>query len=330
MSMVTYPLNNIEYSAKDAELFHYGRTSGVFGGDDFSTSVSGGDNFVTISPGVGWIANSKFSGKVIANEASEKVNMGLPDSTQPRIDAIAIQFDVNKNATEVVVKKGTPSSAPVPPTVERSTTVYELHIARIYRRPAATAISYADLTDTRGDPDACGIVESSISSHVLPLSGGEMDGNINMSGNRIYGLSDPEDGSDAATKDYVDDVTSSIISLGADIESWEGTVSYKNPVSCEFSRNVQAVIVGIQHTSGGVAVSAIWPKCMSGIEQSCYGMLGNGSVGTWKTTITIDGKKVTVSRGDVTTLRYYVSAILSHDSISSGIVDDGSGTITVV
>lgn len=330
MAFVTYPLDNIEYSAKDAELFHYGRTSGVFGGEDFTPSVSGSDNFVTISPGVGWIANSRFAGKVFGNESSEKVNMGLPDSVQPRIDAIVIRFDVNKNATEVVAKKGTAATSPLPPEVERNGTVYELHIAHVYRRAGAAAISYADLTDTRTDPDYCGIVESSISSYVLSLSGGEMKGSINMAGNKLYGLPDPTEPSEPATMSYVDDVAKSIVSLGADIESWEGTVSYKNPVSFEFSRNVQAVIVGIQHPTGGVSVSAIWPKSMSGIEQSCYGLLGNGSLGTWKTTITIDGKKVTVSRGDVTTLKYYVSAILSHVSISSGILDDGSGTVTVV
>ena len=35
MAIITYPLNNIEYTAEDAELYHATRTSGVFANDDF-------------------------------------------------------------------------------------------------------------------------------------------------------------------------------------------------------------------------------------------------------------------------------------------------------
>ena len=69
MAIITYPLNNIEYTAEDAELYLATRTSGVFAGDDFSITVPGDGNTVTIGEGIGWIRNSKFSGKVVANKA---------------------------------------------------------------------------------------------------------------------------------------------------------------------------------------------------------------------------------------------------------------------
>ena len=63
MSMITYPLNEITYSAEDAELFHCTRTSGIFSMEDFEISVSGSDYTAVIGKGIGWIRNSHFSGK---------------------------------------------------------------------------------------------------------------------------------------------------------------------------------------------------------------------------------------------------------------------------
>ena len=42
--MITYPLNNIDYTAEDAELFHCTRTSGIWATNDFPISVTGRDN----------------------------------------------------------------------------------------------------------------------------------------------------------------------------------------------------------------------------------------------------------------------------------------------
>lgn len=305
MPIVTYPLDNIEYSAKDAELFHHGRTSGIFSDEDFQISVSGGDNFVSVGPGVGWIVNSRFAGKVIGSKSAENVNMGLPDALLPRIDAVAIRFDTNKNGTEFIAKQGAPSSNPTPPTVERTGTIFELHLAHIYRKAGANFISYADITDVRTAPEYCGIVSSEISGSALSTSGGTMSGNIDMGGNRLTGLREPTASSDAATKKYVDS------SMAVKIETWSSIVTYNNPVEHEFSDNVQAVVVGLQLQSGGTMITAVWTKDMSGIQQSCYGKLGGSSIDTWLTTVTIDGKKVRVSRDATTTLRYYVSAILS-------------------
>lgn len=163
--MITYPLNNIDYTAEDAELYFSTRHSGVYDGDDdFAVSVSGIDNDVTVGAGIAWIRNTKFSGKVVALKNPKTLTLDLADSVYDRIDAIVIRFDANENSSDVIVKKGTASSLPVAPSVSRTESVYELHIFHIHRRAGATTIGVNDVIDQRKNPDYCGIMIDPISS----------------------------------------------------------------------------------------------------------------------------------------------------------------------
>lgn len=232
MALKTYPLDNVDYSAEDAELFHCTRTSGIYAGDDFDYSVTGADNTITIGPGIAWIRNSRFSGKVAALTAAMALDAGLPDAVYPRIDAVAIQFDANKNSTEVVLKRGTAASAPIPPVVSQSEALYELHLYHVRRKPGAAAISVSDITDLRLDPNYCGLMADSVTrvdtaaisaqvtalieelraeignvkdgSAYLMRSGGNMTGAINMNGQPINGLNAPTANDEAVNKGYVD------------------------------------------------------------------------------------------------------------------------------
>lgn len=64
----------------------------------------------------------------------------------------------------------------------------------------------------------------------LPKSGGNMTGNLGMSGNRVMGLGTPTDSGDAASKEYVDGkrvvFTATIPASG-----WSGSAPYTNRVS---------------------------------------------------------------------------------------------------
>jgi hypothetical protein len=164
MALTTYPLNNIEYSAEDAELFHCTRTSGVYAADDFSFSVTGADSTVTIGSGIAWIRNSKFSGKVSALKSPESITLGVSDSAYPRIDVIALRFDANSNAVNVVYKQGVASSSPVIPEISQTETVYELYICSVWRNPGSSVISVSDITDLRLDPRYCGIMADSVTN----------------------------------------------------------------------------------------------------------------------------------------------------------------------
>lgn len=164
MSLITYPLNDIDYDADGAALFHCTRTSGLYAGDDFAYSVDGTDNTITLQPGLAWMNVSKFKGQVCAMKTETYVDMGLPDANFPRIDRVVLQFSANKNSTDIVVKKGSPASNPYPP--ERSTTeaLYELHLLEVRRQPGAVSITNADITDLRLDPNNCGLMSESVSN----------------------------------------------------------------------------------------------------------------------------------------------------------------------
>ncbi len=162
MALTTYPLNNVKFSAEDAELFHCTRTSGVFDGEDFACSVTGAGNTVTVGIGIGWIRNSKFSGKVVALKEPMTLDLGVADSMNPRIDAVVLRFDANANETTVAAKKGTAAASPVPPEVVRTEAVYELHLYHVRRDPGAAAIPVGALTDLRLDSKYCGLMEDDI------------------------------------------------------------------------------------------------------------------------------------------------------------------------
>lgn len=165
MALVTYPLNNIDYTAEDAELYHCTRTSGVFAAEeDYSASVTGTDNIVTIGQGIAWIRNSRFSGKVVANKESTQIDMGIADGSYPRIDAIVIRFDANNNQSDIISKQGVASSSPVAPEVVRTESLYELHLYHVRRRAGATSILSSDITDLRSDSNYCGVMSDDVTN----------------------------------------------------------------------------------------------------------------------------------------------------------------------
>lgn len=165
MAMITYPLNRIEYTAEDAELYNCTRGSGIFSKEDFAISVSEDGTSVTIGDGIGWIRNSKFSGKVIAQKEEKSLPLDVPDEIYTRIDAVAIQFDANLNKTEIVIKAGTPAESPEPPEMSRTEELYELFLYLISRNAGAATISESDIEDVRLDGEYCGLMVDAVTPY---------------------------------------------------------------------------------------------------------------------------------------------------------------------
>lgn len=163
MQLKTYPLNNIEYAAEDAELFHCTRTSGVYGLEDFTASIDAVNNKIIVSDGVGWIKNGRFSGKVIALKEITSLAFATPDPVYDRIDAIVLQFDAAANSTNLIVKTGNPSSNPSEPEVIRTESLYELHLYHVLRNAGQLTISDSDIIDLRAKTEYCGIMVDSVS-----------------------------------------------------------------------------------------------------------------------------------------------------------------------
>ena len=162
MTITVYPLNNIDYTAEDVAIYNATRTSGIYAGDDFAISLTGADNTISIDVGLAWMHLSRFNGVAVALKGKTYVEMGLPDSIYPRIDALVLQFDANKNGAELVSKQGNASSNPQPPAVSRTEALYELHLLHVLRTPGAAFISAADVTDLRLDSRYCGIMADSV------------------------------------------------------------------------------------------------------------------------------------------------------------------------
>ena len=164
MAMITYPLNDVMYTAEDAELYNCTRTSGVYSGEDFSCTVSGTNNNVTIGEGIGWIRNSRFSGKVFANKAPVTLALDIADAANPRIDVVAVRFDAAANTTDLVIKKGTAAASPAMPEIVQTESVYELYLFSVYRETAATVITADNVTDLRLDASVCGLMADAVTS----------------------------------------------------------------------------------------------------------------------------------------------------------------------
>lgn len=162
MGLVVYPLNNIDFKAEDVALYTSTRTSGIYAGDDFSFSMTGADNTIRVGVGLAWLRLNRFMGVVAALKNETFVDMGLPDSMYPRVDALVLQFDANKNGAEVVVKAGQASSNPQPPAVVQTEALFELHLLHVLRKAGSSAITAADVTDLRLNSNYCGLMADAV------------------------------------------------------------------------------------------------------------------------------------------------------------------------
>lgn len=99
-------------------------------------------------------------GKWIENTADITLTIDPSDIVLDRIDRIVLRNDKNEDvrAGTVVLKKGSPASNPLPPSLEDNDYIEELSIATIRVKRLVEVISQADITNTIPDSDVCGYV----------------------------------------------------------------------------------------------------------------------------------------------------------------------------
>jgi len=167
-----FPNNVDEYiGAENVMKWLHGRSSGVFGADGNLSVTANGDMTVSVSDGVGWLANDKADGTVFWNDTKEQtgselqLTIPLPDAILPRIDRIVVSWDTVDYAEKprIEVLKGTPNNAPTAPELTNNTLKRQISLARIYVAVAASSISADNITDERLDPDVCGLVTDWVS-----------------------------------------------------------------------------------------------------------------------------------------------------------------------
>ena len=163
--IITYPENGITYDADDASGYLATRQSGVYSAEeDFAVSISG-ELSLTVSAGQAWVRPQRFRGRSIIMEQPTTLTLTAADPVRTRIDRVVLRYDAAARQTRLQVLEGTPDSAsPTAPAITRTALVYDLCLAEITRPANSTAITAADVTDTRADEDVCGVMRDGVTS----------------------------------------------------------------------------------------------------------------------------------------------------------------------
>ena len=161
--IITYPENGITYDADDASGYLATRLSGVYSAEeDFSVTAQGGLS-VQVSAGQAWVRPARFKGRSIIMAQPETLTLTAADAVRSRIDRIVLRYDAAAKKTSLQVLDGTPdSAAPAAPAISRTELVYDLCLAEIKRPAGSTAVTAADITDTRADETVCGVMRDGV------------------------------------------------------------------------------------------------------------------------------------------------------------------------
>ena len=163
MEIVTYPLDGYRYDAADAAGYFSTRQSGVYSAAEDFTVTGDGSTSVTVSAGRAWMHPDRWTGYSIICRENQTVELPAADGTRTRMDRIVLRYDAAARKTSLLVLEGAPDSAsPTAPEITRTALVYDLCLAEIRRTAGSTAVTSADITDTRTDEDVCGIMRDGV------------------------------------------------------------------------------------------------------------------------------------------------------------------------
>ena len=161
--IITYPENGITYDADDASGYLSTRLSGVYSAEeDFSVTAQGGLS-VQVSAGQAWVRPARFKGRSIIMEQPTTVVLTEADPVRSRIDRVVLRYDAAAKKTRLQVLEGVPNSAgPAAPAITRTELIYDLCLAEIKRPAGSTAVTAADIYDTRADETVCGVMRDGV------------------------------------------------------------------------------------------------------------------------------------------------------------------------
>lgn len=130
-------------------------TTGVFDGELQVTSAGGMD--VSVSGGY-----ANIDGKVRFFDSATKLTLATAGATYPRIDTIVVERNDTDRQITVKAITGTYSANPTAAAPVRANNIYQIVLAQIYIAAGATSITQTAITDTRSNPDLCGIVTGTV------------------------------------------------------------------------------------------------------------------------------------------------------------------------
>lgn len=134
--------------------------NGVFGGRLNSLMVVAMDvdsMKVVVKSGQAWI-----NGYWYENDSDKQLTIGTADGVLNRIDAIVVRYTTINRSIEVTVKRGTPATSAVAPSIQRDADVWELCLAQVRIGAGAIKIVSSNITDTRLNMSLCGQVTGTV------------------------------------------------------------------------------------------------------------------------------------------------------------------------
>ena len=162
MSIITYPLNGVVYSAEDVATYLCTRTSGVYSKETNFAVRTTGTRQITVAPGLAWINYDDFKGVSVCSREENVLTVPEADNTLNRVDRVVLQFDTSENITAIKLKTGTPAVAAQPPDILQNHNQYELGLCTISVPAGSTAVTAADIYDTRADETVCGVMRDGV------------------------------------------------------------------------------------------------------------------------------------------------------------------------
>ena len=103
-------------------------------------------------------------GKWVENTTAYNLTLGPADVTLSRIDRIVLREDRSEGtrSVNIIIKKGTPATIPVAPTLDNDEHVEEISLAAIYVAKLTETITQANISDERPINSVCGFVHGLI------------------------------------------------------------------------------------------------------------------------------------------------------------------------
>lgn len=139
-----------KYSAAEMSQFYDSViTEGVFQNFKGGLAVSAGTG-LSVSVAAG---RANVQSRWLLNDAALTLSIDAASTTYGRIDAVVIRLSESSRNISIVVKKGTPASSPVAPSLTRSGGTYEMALAYVTVAANASSVS---VTDKRSNSSLCG------------------------------------------------------------------------------------------------------------------------------------------------------------------------------
>ena len=149
------------YNADDfASYFGDLVSNGIFYriADNLKVLPSTGMN-ITVQPGSAWINGYHYK-----NTTPLGLIISMANGINPRIDRVVIRWDNLARSINLGIKTGAPAASPLAPDLTRTAEIYELGIADVLIPSAAVAINLDNISDTRLNPNLCGLVNSLVTA----------------------------------------------------------------------------------------------------------------------------------------------------------------------